>query len=135
MAVQKPKPANPVHPRDYPILRPYSEECPKALLGCIPKEQFNLDNIRIMKHGQKIIAAYRFSRTDQFGFFIHSIKVHPSYRGKGIGKWLLFHVLGIVESKGGRFVRSHPTQNQGFFESAGFVRQSNGSMEYTILPE
>lgn len=137
MAIQqnRTRPNNPVHPRDYPIFRPYAEECPEELLGVIPSEEFDLDCIRIMKHDQAIIAAYRFSKSSTFIYRIHSLVVKPAYRKKGLGKWLLAHLLGIVESKGGLVVLSRVHRNSSFCEQHGFIENSSGELEFTIVPE
>ncbi|MCY4657961.1 MAG: GNAT family N-acetyltransferase [Gammaproteobacteria bacterium] len=126
---------HPSHPRDYPIFRPYEEECPVSLLGNIPEDEFILDNIRIMRHEQEIIAAYRFSQIDQFCYQIHSLKVLPAYRGQGIGKWLLAHVLGIIESKGGQCAVTSIQRNATFFEYRGFSRTPSGTLQFIIVPE
>ena len=131
----KTKPSSPTHPRDYPIFRPHPDECPVELLGQIPTEEFDLDNIRIMKHDQEIIAAYRFSKSGTFSYRIHSLLVKPSYRQRGLGKWLLAHLLGIVESKGGLVVLTQEHGNVSFYEQHGFTRNAIGELEYNVVPE
>ncbi|KXS44628.1 GNAT family N-acetyltransferase [Methanolobus zinderi] len=49
---------------------------------------------------------------------IHSIAVHPSYRGKGIGKSLIQYLLPRVRDESSVYAR---TTSPGFFEKAGFV--------------
>ena len=131
----KTKPSNPSHPRDYPIFRPHSDECPKELLGQIPAEEFDLDCIRIMKHDQEIIAAYRFAKIGTFSYQIHSLQVKPTYRQRGLGKWLLAHLLGIVESKGGLVILTGDYGNVSFYEQHGFTRNAFGELEYNVVPE
>lgn len=131
----KTKPSSPSHPRDYPIFRPHPDECPKELLGQIPTEEFDLDCIRIMKHGQEVIAAYRFAKISKFAYRIHSLQVKPTYRQRGLGKWLLAHLLGIVESKGGLVILTRENGNVSFYERQGFTRNAIGELEYTVVPE
>lgn len=131
----KTKPSSPSHPRDYPIFRPHPDECPEELLGQIPTEEFDLDCIRIMKHDREIIAAYRFSKIGTFSYRIHSLYVKPSYRQRGLGKWLLAHLLGIVESKGGLVILTQNHSNVSFYEQHGFTRNAIGELEYNVVPE
>ena len=139
MATQKVQKAlkDPKHPRDYPIFRPYPEEYPNELLGCLDSAQteLELDNIRIMKHGKAVIAAYRFSQLDQFTYRLNAIQVTPRYRKMGLGKWLLAHALGIIESRSGRQLLAYNLKNRAFFEAHGFVSDPTGKLVFTINPE
>ncbi len=49
---------------------------------------------------------------------IHSIAVHPNYRGKGIGKSLIHYLLPRARDESSVYAR---TTSPGFFEKAGFV--------------
>ena len=123
------------HPRDYPIFRPYPEECPETLLGLIPDTEFDLDCIRIMRDEDLIIAAYRFSEIDRACYRIHSLVVDSAYRRQGIGSWMLAHVLGIVESKGGQFVYTNPQKSRRFFQDRGFKTTTSGELKFTVIHE
>lgn len=120
------------HPRTFPIYRPRSGECPKALLGCIPANEFDLDNIRIMKDENQVIGAYRFACQSSEVYLIHSIKVVIDRRGEKLGSWLLAHVLGIIESQGGLMAKLAFSRQEQFFMHRGFVRDSKGDLVFRI---
>jgi N-acetylglutamate synthase and related acetyltransferases len=50
---------------------------------------------------------------------IHSIAVHPNYRGKGIGRLLLDSLIADIEEQEFLFTR---TTSPDFFEKVGFIR-------------
>lgn len=110
-----------VHPRDYPVFRPHWDERPEKLLQQRFASEEELDWVRIAKHGQTVIAAYRVSTIDRFNFSIASIAVLPDYRGKGIGRWMLMHAMGLIESKGGRTVHANWGCSVPLLDRLGFV--------------
>ena len=88
-----------------------------------------------MKHDQEIIAAYRFAKLSTHSYRVHSLQVKPTYRRRGLGKWLLAHLLGIVESKGGLVILIRDCGNVSFYEQHGFTRNALGELEYNVVPE
>ena len=57
---------------------------------------------------------------------IMNVAVHPNWRGKGIGRWLMVFMLELIEAMGGvrtlLEVRLHNKVAQGLYESLGFKR-------------
>lgn len=54
---------------------------------------------------------------------IHSIAVHPNFRGKGVGTKLIKHILATINDQASNlYVR---TTAPGFFEKMNFVRIGN----------
>ncbi|WMW22184.1 GNAT family N-acetyltransferase [Methanolobus mangrovi] len=50
---------------------------------------------------------------------VHSIAVHPNYRGKGIGRMLLDYLITDIEGQEFLFTR---TTSPSFFEKLGFIK-------------
>ena len=50
---------------------------------------------------------------------VHSIAVHPNYRGKGIGRMLLDSLIADIEGQEFLFTR---TTSPEFFQKVGFIR-------------
>lgn len=94
----------PSHPRDYPIFRPRENECPYELLGLSVGEVVDLDFIRVAKHHDDVVAAYKFKQLSSLVFEIEGLGVSRPYQHRGLGSWMLAHAVGIIESKGGREV-------------------------------
>lgn len=94
----------PSHPRDYPIFRPRENECPYELLAISAGETVDLDVIRVAKHRDNVVAAYKYKRISALVFEIERLGVSVPYRHRGLGSWMLAHAIGIIESKGGREV-------------------------------
>ena len=122
------------HPRDYPIFCPRPNECPFELLGLEPSSSVDLNDIRVAKHGENVIAAYRFHRLSDFRYELASIAVRKAYRHQGLGSWLLAHVVGIVESKGGRevLIRAKPCS---FFTRAGFRPCGQNELLFSVTAD
>lgn len=123
-----------MHPRDYPIFSPRPNEWPPAGMGCERSEQVKIENIRIAKNGEAVVGAYEVERVDLTVFQIKWLIVHPQYRNRGLGRWLLAHAIGIIESKGGREVIVKP-QTSSFFENFGFEGVSEHEMRLVLTPE
>ena len=124
----------PAHPRDYPIFRPRDDECPHTLLGLSKDEPIELDDIRVAKHHDNVVAAYQFTRLSSLRFEIERLAVSESYRNRGLGSWMLAHAIGIIESKGGReiFIRA---PSCGFFNRVGFEAESSNLLRLTLTAE
>lgn len=127
-------PAKPQHPRDYPIFRPREDERPDSLLGTDPASDLDLDSVRVAKHQDLVVAAYQFRRVNELRFEIQKLGVHPDYRYQGLGKWMLAHVVGIVESKGGREVTVSAVPCK-FLTDFGFTSDGDNQLRLTLTPE
>lgn len=124
----------PNHPRDYPIFRPRENERPDELLGFDATCEIDLDSIRVAKHQDLVVAAYQFRQLSTLVYEIERLGVHPSYRGQGLGKWMLAHVVGIIESKGGRevVVQTSPAK---LLTGFGFERCGDNQLRLTLTAE
>ncbi|MCY4095250.1 MAG: GNAT family N-acetyltransferase [Gammaproteobacteria bacterium] len=124
----------PIHPRDYPIFRPREDECPYVLLGLSESEPVDLDAIRVAKHQDNVVAAYRFKRLSALAFEIERLGVSESYRSRGIGGWMVAHAIGIIESKGGRevFIRAPSCD---FLSRFGFEVTDSEFLRLTLTAE
>jgi len=79
------------------------------------------DEVYVLRHGGKIVAALRLSLKPEQNFFLRSMCVHPEYRRKGLGAELL-KALGPVLSL--QSVYCFPFSHlEGFYGNAGFERQ------------
>jgi ribosomal protein S18 acetylase RimI-like enzyme len=59
---------------------------------------------RVMWHEGVALGVYVLARRDETRFEIKNLAVDARYRGRGIGRWLLGHAIGLAESKGGRVI-------------------------------
>jgi amino-acid N-acetyltransferase len=80
-------------------------------------EGLPIDEFIVALLGERIIGA-AYLQTGKISE-IHSVAVHPNYRGKGIGHMLLYTLLSQVKDVDFIFTR---TTSPVFFEKAGFKR-------------
>ena len=111
--------------RHIEVCRPSQNEVPApfAQQGCDP------DDVRVAKVQGRIVGAYWLvpgSDEERHCFRIRALAVCRSYRGKGIGLWLLAHALGIAEVRGGRTVTAS-IENAAFFRKLGFETDGAGT--------
>ena len=123
------------HPREYDIYRPHEGECPPQLVGCASGEALPLDFIRIVKDGDLVVGAYRFERVSATAYHIVAICVTESRRGQGLGRWLLTHAIGVIESKGGRTIEVHMNDARKLFVSLGFKRFDTNTLKLEMVPD
>ena len=112
----------PSHPRGYPVFRPHWEERPTRLLEQQFESEEELNWVRVAKHNDCVIAAYAIAPLDRFNYKIRMLVVDERYRGEGLGRWLLLHALGLIESKGGQFVHANWGCRTPLLEAVGFER-------------
>lgn len=100
----------PFEPRDARVLRPYPEEIPwDLLLDADPSRQriesYLTDEFtRVAKFDDEVIGVYVLARHDPITFELMNIAVRSDFQGKGLGRRLLGHAIGLAESKGARFI-------------------------------
>lgn len=85
--------------------------------------------MRVAKVQGRIVGAYWLvlgGDKERHCFRIKALAVCRSYRGKGIGRWLLAHALGVAEVRGGRTIVA-PIENAAFFRKLGFETDSAGT--------
>lgn len=124
----------PNHPREYPIFRPRENECPYGLLGLPAGDPINLDAIRVAKHHDEVVAAYKFKRLSPLAFEIEGVGVSDLYRNRGLGSWMMAHAVGIIESKGGREVIIHAPFCE-FLGRLGFKVAGSNRLQLTLTAD
>lgn len=123
------------HPRRFPIFRPHWHERPAELLERAFSSETELDWIRIAKHGNTVVSAYEIEQHDSWNFSLKSLVVSPEYQNQGLGSWMLLHAVGVIESKGGRFVHASCGGKQSIFSRAGFTEVSPNTYVMQLQPE
>lgn len=124
--------------RDLRLFEPYPDELPVDLVGA-----GELATVRVAKLDGVVVGAYRLRRQAATRFELAALGVHPPYRGRGAGRWLLGHALGVAESKGGRSVlvaAADCPQARRFLRQAGFGAAAQGeaagsAMVFHMTPE
>lgn len=120
----------PSHPRGYPVFRPRWDEKPDNLLCCTFEREEELDWVRIAKHGDVVVAAYQIEALGSSTYVISSLAVDESYRRNALGRWMLLHALGLIESKGGQTVHANWGRKLSLLQRVGFNR--TGDTEYRL---
>lgn len=112
-------------PRRFPIYRPHWHERPQKLLDHEIYSETELDWIRIAKDEDKVVAAYKISQQDTWNFSVVSLSVARPYQKQGLGRWMLLHAVGLIESKGGRVVHARCGKLLSFVKNVGFSKVSS----------
>ena len=115
--------------RDIAVLPPNPDETPADLVGDRDPD----DLIRVAKVDGRVIGAYRLAQLAETRFAIKAIAVREAYRGRGVGRWMLGHAIGIAELKGARVI-STPLAAAEFFAKVGFERQGS-ELRLTLAPD
>lgn len=122
-------------PRQFPIYRPHWHERPKQLLARDISCDTELDWIRIAKHEAKIVAAYEIEQNDIWNFSVLSLMVVQQYQNQGLGRWMLLHAVGLIESKGGRVVHARCRSHKDFVTRVGFAEVAKNHYIMQLQPE
>lgn len=115
-----------IRPRDLQTFRPYADEMPWELLessGADPEALAavrELDLVRIAKLDGRIVAAYGIRPLTPTRYELVALVVAEGWRGKGFGRWMLGHAIGLAESRGGREVLVRGQRSAGFLRRFGF---------------
>ena len=125
----------PQAPRRFPIYRPHWHERPTQLLARDISSDTELDWIRIAKHDGEVIAAYEVEQNDTWNFSVLTLNVAESYRNQGLGRWMLLHAVGLIESKGGRVVHTRCRNQRDFVIRAGFAEVAVDHYVMQLQPE
>ena len=115
--------------RDITIFPPYPDEMPTDLLGDGDPD----DLVRVAKLDGLVIGAYRLAQLTETQFAIKALTVREAYRGRGVGRWMLGHAIGIAELKGARAINA-PLAAAAFFAKVGFERQGS-RLRLNLTPE
>ncbi len=107
------------------IHRPALEEVPWQLLPASIASSLELDRMRIAKLGGEVVGAYVFRALGSLEYQICALVVTPNHRGRGLGRWLLGHAIGVCETKGARTITAPPTASA-LFRHADFQPTERG---------
>ena len=122
-------------PRRFPIYRPHWYERPEKLLEREILSEAELDWIRIAKDKSKVVAAYEITQQDTWNFSVISLSVARPYQKQGLGRWMLLHAVGLIESKGGRVVHARCGKLTSFVKNAGFSKVLSDHYVLALEPE
>ena len=122
-------------PRRFPIYRPHWHERPEKLLEREILSEAELDWIRIAKDKNKVVAAYEITQQDTWNFSVVSLSVARPYQKQGLGRWMLLHAVGLIESKGGRVVHARFGTFNSLVQNAGFSKVSSDHYVLELQPE
>lgn len=125
----------PQAPRQFPIYRPHWHERPTQLLARDIFSDTELDWIRIAKDDGEVIAAYEVEQNDTWNFSVLTLRVAESYRNQGLGRWMLLHAVGLIESKGGRVVHAWCRNHRDFVIRVGFAEVAPDHYVMQLQPE
>lgn len=115
--------------RDITVFPPFPDETPTDLVGNEDPD----DLVRVAKLDGRVIGAYRLAQIAETQFAIKAITVRAAYRGRGVGRWMLGHAIGIAELKGARVISAPPAAGA-FFARVGFERQGT-QLRLNLTPE
>jgi GNAT superfamily N-acetyltransferase len=129
-------------PQDVNLYRPYPDEVPWDLLLLADQDEervhgyLDADYIRVAKYEGEAVGVYVVVPETPTVYELKNLSIHPDWRGRGLGRWLLGHAIGIAESKGGReiLVREAPRSARGLFERLGFVPEDR-DLRLKLMPE
>lgn len=96
--------------------------------------------MRVAKHDerteQESVAAYVVRAQSATSFELQHLLVDPDFRGRGLGRWLMGHAIGLAETKGARelvIVGENP-QQASFLNRYGFTQTAQG-WQFVFTPE
>ncbi len=132
------------------LLRPYADVTPWHLFDEYPTTHAGFDEIvraclddaplhflRVAKRADDIVGVYvmrAVDGTDPLGFELCYVLVVHAERGRGLGRWLLRHALGIAESKGGEWLHADHGLLDRFLAAQGFEAVPAG-LRLAFTPE
>lgn len=90
--------------------------------------------MRVAKHQGEVIGVYVIEPVDPLRYRLLELAVAPGYRGKGLGRWLLGHAIGLAESKGAREILVRGQTSRRFFATVGF-EADGADLKLVLEPE
>lgn len=132
--------AQDLRPQDTDIFRPYPDEVPWELLSLADPDEdrvagyVDADYMRVAKYRGDAVGVYVVRPLSPTRYELCNLAVAPPIRGKGLGRWLLGHAIGLCETKGGREILIRSAGLRGLFERAGFVAHGDDLL-LTLTPE
>ena len=115
---------------DVRIVPPFPHEVPHEIVGV----GGDGDDVRVAKLDGSVIGAYRLALAAGGRFEIKALVVGEGYRGRGVGRWLLRHAIGIAESRGGRVIEAPCGAPAAFLRDSGFLCE-DGIFRLRLTPE
>jgi N-acetylglutamate synthase-like GNAT family acetyltransferase len=82
----------------------------------------------------RIVGAYGVRPLTPTRYEIVSLAVAEGWRGKGFGRWLLGHAIGLAESRGGREIVVRGQRPAAFLRRFGF-EPSGPDLHLELTPE
>lgn len=129
--------------RDIRFFRPYPDEIPWELLeSAMPDadaadtlaQVLELDLVRVAKRAGQVVGAYGIRPLSPTRFELVALAVAEGYRGRGLGRWLLGHAIGLAESRGAREVVVRGRGARRFLAPVGF-REDGADQVLILTPE
>ena len=124
-------------PRDAQVYRPYPDEIPWELLqgdDAPPPDLSETAQMRVAKLDGEVIGVYVIEPVDVLCYRLVDLVVAPPCRGRGLGRWLLGHAIGLAESKGAREIVVQGQRRRRFFAGVGFEPDGE-NLRLTLTPE
>lgn len=130
-------------PQDLEVYRPYRDEVPWELLTdsaaaeSALAESMDLDFLRVARYAGQVSGVYLIAPQTEVCYQLVCLVVAPAFRRRGVGGWLLGHVIGLAETKGAReIIAAMPPGAAGrrFLEQYGFAA-GDGAMRLELTPE
>lgn len=116
--------------RDVKITRAREGEMPWTLLLDADPSKSRVESYlsdeftRIAIYGDEVIGVYAMTKHAPTRFEVMNIAVRENFQGKGLGRWLLGHAIGVAESKGARVIEvgtgNSSLDNLAFYQRSGF---------------
>jgi GNAT superfamily N-acetyltransferase len=130
-------------PQDLEVYRPYRDDVPWELLAASAAAEsaiaaaMDLDLLRVARYAGQVAGVYHLAPQTEVRYRLVSLVVAPGFRRRGVGGWLLGHVIGLAETKGAReIVAAMPPGAGGrrFLERYGFAA-GDGAIRLELTPE
>jgi len=127
-------------PRDLQMFRPYADEVPWELLESAGADEdalaavLELDLVRVAKLEGRVVGGYGIRPLSPTSYELVALAIAEGWRGKGFGRWLVGHAIGLAESRGGREIVVRGEGHAAFLRRFGFEPAQN-DLVLPLIPE
>jgi N-acetylglutamate synthase-like GNAT family acetyltransferase len=127
-------------PRDLQMFRPYADEVPWELLESAGANAdalsavLELDLVRVAKLDGRVVGGYGIRPLSPTSYELVALAIAEGWRGKGFGRWLVGHAIGLAESRGGREIVVRGRGHASFLRRFGFEPAEDG-LVLALIPE
>jgi len=127
-------------PRDLQMYRPYADEVPWELLEAAGADEdalaavLELDLVRVAKLEGRVVGGYGIRPLSPTSYELVALAIAEGWRGKGFGRWLVGHAIGLAESRGGREIVVRGQRHATFLRRFGFEPAQN-DLVLPLIPE